>query len=575
MPTGPPCPPLTHDWKKTVSDPASLLNRGTAVHRVTQDWGNGILTQCERDNSAIPSEPSHESKEIGGAVIRNACSRRLTRRALLGDAVTIAATLLLNACGGTHPGTAMNAPTKTPGNGGFLYHPNVPSDEIPLLLDEWHAIGLDIIIVSEIREKTGGCDGAAGAAYQWLEGMPENLGIILDAAGQRGMKVYVGLTSSSGTCPFFYREPNVTQDANDVASTVGAVLASYGDRGALSGWSMTNEPALAYEQNPVNLDAIIGYYAALHTAIRAHSPLPIVVSPYLANYAGQGPQTPTGVAGNSALFERGAGGDITQVWQDSTGADAISVGWPRSDRMVFTVGDMYKAIATTLGTQKFWADNEIYTYPASGSGYRPGPIVRIARQLSLSRDAAERILWLPASHMSAIAGSRYPEAARLLAAYKAWFGKPGGGEYVSPVGYTYTVGRPLESHNDNNKKLFDLWTGDPRNSDEQHWVGFAPGAIEIRIDMGSTKTLNWAGVHCLNLNAQGISLPDTLSLSASIDDILYMPQGTWTNHLTKDDCEYVFANSQAISVPCRYVKLRLTNAQKTWLSEIEMVANAF
>lgn len=468
----------------------------------------------------------------------------------------------------------MNNPAKTPGNGAFLFHPKVPIGEISSLFDEWHAIGLDTVLVSELREKSGGCNIDAGASYEWKIEMPEKLGAILDAAGQRGMKVYVGLTASSGTCPDFYKEPNIKQDAGDVERLVGEILAKYRTRPALSGWYVTNEPALAYEQNPINLDAVISYYASLRTAIRAQSSLPIVVSPYLANYAGQGPQTPMGVAGNAARFQGATGGDIAQVWQDSTGADAVSVGWRRTDRTAFTVGDMYQAIATAVGTQNFWADNEIYTYPANGSGYRPGSIVRIARQLSMSRDAAKRILWLPASHMSDVASGRYPEAARLLAAYKAWFGTPGGGEYISPLAYTYTVGAPLSDYDDKDKKLFDLWTGDPRNSDEQHWVGFAPGTIEVRVDMGSNKTLNWAGVHCLNLNAKNIALPDTLSLSTSTDDVVYTPQGIWMNQIGRDDCEYVFANPQMLTASCRYVKLRLTNSRKTWLSEIEMTANA-
>lgn len=514
------------------------------------------------------------AKMFGGVVIQTLWSvHHLTRRAVLAGLITPIAASFLNACGRTQPGMAVNDLKSTPGNGAFLFHPKVPTSEIPSLFDEWHILGLDTILLTEIREKMGGCDLSAGASYKWATEMPQKLGAILDAAGQRDMKVYVGLTSSSASCPFFYRESNATQDANDVAMTLGEVLSTYGTETALAGWFVPNEPALAYEQNSANLDAAITYYASLRAVIRTQSPLPIIVSPYLANYSGQGPQTPAGVAGNSARLQKKTGSDIVQVWQDSTGADAISVGWQRSDRTAFTVGNMYKAIAGALGTQNFWSDNEIYTYPANGSGYRPSSIVRLARQLSQSRDAAKRILWLPASHMSEVASNRDPDAARLLAAYKAWFGKSGGGEYISPLGYTYTLGTPLDSHSDKDNKLFDLWTGDPHNSDEQHWVGFAPGAIEVRIDMGSKKTLNWASAHCLNLNAQDIVLPDTLSVATSVDDMIYIPRGTWTNHLAREDCEYVFANSQALSVSCRYVKIRLTNAHKTWLSEIEMVAN--
>lgn len=445
-------------------------------------------------------------------------------------------------------------------DGGFVYTPALSSSEIAAQVAQYFQLGFKILVLSSARIKSGGC---SSNSYAWTTGNPTNLGAWLTGAAKYGMAVYVGLVESSGTCATWGSDAtNRSQDATDLDTTVATILASYGTSPALAGWYVINEASVNYDH--ADWSTILTYYSTMVTTIRARSSLPILIAPYLAS---SGTLTTTQTAGRASQLVA-TGLNIICV-QDAVGAGPMSI-W--SDRTP-TVDQYFEQMSGSIGNA-LWADVEVYTYPTgsfTGTNYAPGPVARVDRQLAATDKAQRRILWLPNHQMGTVDDGRTPEAASLYAAYRAFYGL--GGEYVTPVFYAWTVA-PTQA--DSPPRMFDKETGDAK--DGQHttsrWVGFATGVTaEATIDLGAPKLIAWVRAHTLNRTASGIAHPDSMALDYSINGVSYSTAGTiFTNAYSKTDGEYVIGNTAALAIKARYLKVRLVNAAKTWVSEIEVIS---
>lgn len=431
-------------------------------------------------------------------------------------------------------------------NGAFLYTPDVATNRVAAQLDEFKSLGMDIVITSAARDMAPGC-----GAFSWSSEFPSKLGTILTEAQSRGMKVYVGV-DSSGSCAFYNHTSAVVSDLTSVALPA---LHQYTSYPAFAGWYIPDEPGLYWMQT-----SYYNYYTQVTSALRQSANKPVIVSPYL----GDTYLSPTEMASRSLNFKNTTGVDIL-AYQDSTGAAGVSL-W--SGR--YTVRDYFTAIAAAIGKQAMWSDNEVFNCCSltQGGGYRSAAITRIADQIEQSSAVDKKVAWLPQNHMGAVSAGRFPEAPRLLAAYKAFYGISG--SYLIPQSYQWTT-QPVTQHPDgSNSLLFNKKTGDPKNYNNSEWVGFN-GVAEAKIDLGSTKQVQWVAAHLLNYDAAGVKFPDSLNLSCSSDNTNWTVVGTWNLPVQKQDSEYVLSNPQPLNISCRYLKVRLNNTGTTLISELELV----
>lgn len=449
-------------------------------------------------------------------------------------------------------------------DGAFVSFPGLTDAELGPTFAELAASGMTLVILTATRLKTGGCNTGAGASYAWQTGMPSRLGTILDAAQANAIAVYVGLIESSYTCASAHVDPNRTQDATDAGSTVGTLVASYGTHPALAGWYLTNEADIAAQGSAYVLEQTNLYYAAQVDAIRTHSSLPIIVAPYLRG----GVTTEPATVGQRALaLQDATGGELIQCWQDSAGSGVAIDEWTRTPAE-FTVGQFFDAVNIAIGPERFWSDNELFT---AGALYTSAPTSRLKQQLEASRATSKHLSWLPQTHLGTTDDTRAPEATRALAVYRARFGVAG--SMASPVAYQWNTARDA-ARPDKGNAPFDGTPGDWKASDDDNWVGFAAGAAaEIQIDLGTTRTLAWVGMQVLNRNAAGITFPDTLTLTTSTDGTTWTTGTTWTITTAKVDDELVIGNPAAVSIACRYIRLRTTNTGKTRIGEIDLVTS--
>jgi hypothetical protein len=445
-----------------------------------------------------------------------------------------------------------------PADGCFVYHPFISSAEIAAQVAEYHSLGFTHLALAELRSKSVSC---SSNSYAWTTGMPSNLSTWLSEAALRGMNCYLGLVFSTGACATWGSDAtNRSQDAADLDTTVATIVANHGTSRALAGWYIVNEATVNFDHS--DWAGIKTYYSTMVSTIRARSNLPILIAPYISS---NGTHTLAQTAAQAReLIDLGIN---YLVVQDAVGAGGISV-WSRTP----DVEDYFDAMATSIGTA-LWADNEVYGYPAgsfAGTNYTAGSMVRLDKQLDQSRAARRHLLWLPNTQMGSVDDNRRDEAPSLLAAYKAWFGLDG--EYIKPASYTWTTA-PVQADT-GNTKMFDLSTGDPldgHHTDAQ-WVGFGTGVLaECNIDLGVRKRVAWVRCHTLNRTASSIKHPASIEVLYSIDGSTYSSAGTWTHGYDEADGEFMVGNTTAIDVTARYLKVRLTNAAKTYISEIEVI----
>jgi len=173
----------------------------------------------------------------------------------------------------------------------------------------------------------------------------------------------------------------------------------------------------------------------------------------------------------------------------------------------------------------------------------------------------------------------YVEAPLFKALYRGTYGL--GATYLTPLNYTnYSYSRPPNpAYPDNGSKMFDRRTGDPRHPGDQAWVGFL-GQFDITIDLGSTRKVDWIGVHLLSNTEWGIKTPNKYEIfcGSSQSNLTKVGEAqspfSLTDQATVITEEYLMGNRTALNLTCRYVRLRFPNTgSNTFISEIEMSAD--
>jgi hypothetical protein len=471
-------------------------------------------------------------------------------------------------------------PTRQPPlDGTFMQPATLDANDIPGYFDEIQNLGMDVIIIQNVRTKKLGCVGedcCTSKEFHWLPNFPAKLGLILDEAAEHGIEVYVGLDlTSHGLCSLnFYKEPNASLTIEDTRKTVILLTTRYGDHPALSGWYLPDEPSLSEWVQP---ELTYDYYAGLVLSIKRLSQKPVLISPHLI---GVQFLTPNEMAVRALSFQHGTGVDIL-LWQDTAGAEGAKLKWSLYSR---SFSDYLAAIVEYLGESTTWSVHEAFNCCVisseieDGAAYRPASIVRMLGQLEdvESIPIAKKITWIQQHHFGSVDPEHHLEADRLMDAYKAQYGLSD--EHLLAEAYDWLYA-PDPLYDDRGYEMFNLRIGDPNDFTNSEWVGIdgkKTGRAEILIDLGSERTLKWVGFHLMSMPQAGIRFPRELSLACKSEGETWVDIGRWGIPVEDDEAnsEYLFSNFNPLDRECRTLKALLLGNDWIFMSEIEIIVKS-
>ncbi len=473
--------------------------------------------------------------------------------------------------------------------GTFMEPGHVPTARIPQFFDELKSIGMDTVILSRFFQKSNQANGDSCSVDSWkpqsgftYDVQTSKLTTILNEAKKRNLKVYVGLTASSGNCHNWWSGVNAQQTLNKTDELVAFLEKSYRSNSAYAGFYLTDEPPLTLRHVP---DSLYTHFKNLVQRIRKHSQRPILVAPYLGGEFGVGNATPSQLAERAALMKQT--GVTYQAWQDGVGADGR-----------FSAADVrnyYQAISNSIGKNHLWSDIELFNgfipiEPDTFGGTRNKPTIgsRLTEQISASSSShvSKRVTWINSYFMSSlyfgnqtskIERIRSSNAHRLFDAYSALRGIRG--RVVRNANYSWLT-RPDSSYPDSGNELFNNRIGAPKNFYDTQWTGIA-GSAEAHIRFNSRTNINWVGAHVLNHNEAGIRIPEVMTVRC------YTPERGWRivdqtdlyddkkkAWVDRKDGEFVFTNEKKLNVACTELRVRLKNSSWTFISELEIVSDA-
>jgi hypothetical protein len=467
-----------------------------------------------------------------------------------------------------------------PLDGTFMQPATLDYNDIPAYFDEIRGLGMDIVIIQNVRTKETACEGedcCTSKKFRWVQDFPAKLGWILDQAGKRGIEVFVGLDlTSHGLCPLnFYEEPNASLTIDDTRKAIAQVMQKFGNRPALSGWYLPDEPSLGGWIRP---ELAYDYYSSLVSTIKRVSSKPILVSP---NLVGVQALSPNELAYRALSFRNATGVDIL-LWQDAAGAEGAKLKWSSYSR---SFSDYLSAIVHSLGGDATWSVHEAFNCcvissgAENGAAYRPASLVRLLAQFEdvESLPIAKKITWIQQHHFGSVDTSRHFESSRLLDAYKAQFGLAD--EYLQAAESYDWIDEPEPVYNDRGNEMFNLLIGNPNDFTNAEWVGIdgkRNGKAEIVIDLGAERTINWIGFHLMSMPQVGIRFPKGLSLACLSPATTWDEIGRWEMPI-KDDgmiSEYLFSNSYPLESVCSTIKATLYGEEWIFISEIEIVVSS-
>lgn len=426
-------------------------------------------------------------------------------------------------------------------------------DRARAVVEEAAELGVRSLIVHATRERRGDCDRGT---YSWIPGYPELLGATLDAAAARQMRVFVGLVANAPACSALHDERLAKQTAADSVGVVGSLVAAFGSHPALAGWYVPDEPGLGWETT-------YPHYRGIVSAVRSRSPLPIVVSPYLARATER--FAPEEVASMASRFQRSTGVDI-QVWQDSVGAAGVDPGAPR-DGAKGGLHAYFAAIAGAIGRDHLWADVELFD--CCGSPFTPASGARLATQLlAVGEDVASaRFAWLPQRHLGIADPRHEPESPRLRAAYLAMTARRG--ELVMPARYSWKT-PPDPQYPDAGGEMFDGHTADPLRWRDPGWTGVL-GDAALHVELDAPRRVDWVGVHVLRDPSCGIDFPARIVVRCDATSAGVAAE--LRSDLRARTGEYVIANEAALAAVCSSLDVELVG-RGSWVfaSEVEIVS---
>lgn len=439
----------------------------------------------------------------------------------------------------------------------------VSSENVGVLLDDLNDMGMKTLLFSGVRSFVGECKTGS---FQWSHGLPEKFGIILDEAQKHGMEVYIGVSQLGDICGSAKKYLQGARVGADIESMVKEIETTYGHHSALRGWYIPDEPGI---QPP----PMYPFYKAIVKAIRAQSKRPITIAPYLASALKLiGPKMVAAFAKGFKEATMGPDGQaVIQIWQDSVGATGVDLYWQRKNGN--NVEEYFKAISSAIGRENFWSDNELFSCcvpPFSGTTYGPVTIARLQEQLHASRPeyVSKRVVWLAPKHMGSALDSRYKDASRLAASYKAVHGISG--TMVRPVAYKWLT-LPSSKYPDKGRELIDQQAADPKDYFHQSWVGIQ-GVAKLQVELADVESISYIAFQTLADTKGGITIPSSMKVICLDAEGSTIATETVERTLTQNDIrhEFTFANEQPFTFACKTLDIELSNGGWTFVGELEI-----
>ena len=366
-----------------------------------------------------------------------------------------------------------------------------------------------------------------------LPPQPDNLGMLLTAADQFGMQVYVGSLQtyenwSNG------EEFNALHKYDPIIAR--EILARYGSHPSLNSgggnWYFSHELWLNWVQfyGPTYYGiSELGKYVAQMKAISPHAQ--VIEAPVFKKAAsGLMPGLSPNEAGTYlAMLASGSQVDIVAP-QDGAGAQ---VGAPAVSELGDYYSGMRAALETSIasGTVQLWTTTETFqaavTGTESGNGWQPAPVSRIRQQIAAEAVRVPNHQFMYGWDMSPEATYTPVEADTLLAQYTGDASStmsPAGGtiSYSIPPSWSYADIAP--------SKLTNGTGGGFGQSLKDDWVGFAgdpTGAVTVTVDLGDPRTVT--GIRTLfgGSTMSGIYFPQSVVAEYSRDGgVSWFPFGS-------------------------------------------------
>lgn len=353
---------------------------------------------------------------------------------------------------------------------------------------------------------------------------PDNLGMLLTAADQFGMQVYVGSLQTYGVWSDGI-EFNALHKYDPVIAR--EILAQYGSHPSLNAgggnWYFSHELWLNWVQfYGASYYGIseLGEYVAQMKAISARAR---VIEAPVFKKAGSGlmPGLSSQEAGTYlAMLASGSRVDIVAP-QDGAGAEA---GAPAVSELADYYSEMRSALETSIasGNIQLWTTLETFQPAVSGTesanGWQPAPISRIKQQIAAEAPyVSQMIQFMYGWDMSPEATYTPVEADALLAQYTG--DDSDAKSLVGAVSYSVS---PSGSYSDLvPSKLTNGTGGGFGRALADDWVGFdgdAGGTLTVNLDLGGPMAVTDVQMLFAGMTSSGIYFPESVATEYSGDD---------------------------------------------------------
>lgn len=254
---------------------------------------------------------------------------------------------LVGACGTTPPSAPRGERTPAISGAFFQLNPEMGGwnrDEWGRELDFARQAGINTILV-QYAIYTGVCHFPCPP--EMVADMDErfdSISHLMDAAGERGMEVYLGLQLDHS---FWEGEFDPAERIATNSRVLDELRALYGDRPALAGWYLPEEISDVLLRDPEAFEAMAVYLGGITAHIRESGGLPAIISPYF----GVNPNPAEYAADWDRLLER-VDLDIFAL-QDGVGTRRTTIAEGAA---------VFKALAPVMERHgvAFWANVEVF-----------------------------------------------------------------------------------------------------------------------------------------------------------------------------------------------------------------------
>jgi hypothetical protein len=402
---------------------------------------------------------------------------------------------------------------------------------------------------------------------------PDEMGMLLTAADQFGMQVYIGSLQTFGVWSNG-DEFNALHKFDPIVAR--EILARYGSHPSLNSgggnWYFSHELWLNWVKfygpgyyGISELETYVGQMKALRASAR-------VIEAPVFKKAGSVlmPGLSSAEAGiYLAVLASGSQVDIVAP-QDGAGAQA---GAPEVSELGNYYSQMRAALETAVasGTVQLWTTAETFqaavTGTESANGWQPAPVSRISRQIAAEAPYVSQIIqFMYGWDMSPEATYTPVEADTLLAQYRR-----DGSEAMSLAGGTVSYSIPPSwSYPDNvPSKLTNGTGGGFRQSLTAAWVGFAGdprGTVTVTIDLGGPRRFSGVGTLFAGSTRSGIYFPQGVVVEYSGDG-----GASWSSLGSPD------AQNVGIDTPLLYAVgwVNATNPTPVVASQVRVTVNFY